>query len=582
MQTTIDYIREKGFEHRIQSGQIVLKSCPFCSDEKNHFYIDPKGPFYCHKCNTKGNLFTLKKHFGDCQQRNSRHKSTITPAFQKPKLKTPDQDLAEKYHQALVNRPDAAGYLNGRGINRESIGRFKIGYAQKNGAGYMSIPHFEEGKLVNIKFRSFPPAEKTFRRIPDCKSILFNGDAIKNHRDSIIICEGELDAIILIQNGFENVVGATNGAGAFDPEWIDQLKPVKRIYLAYDPDEAGQKGARSLAKRLGYARTFNIELPAAQDVNDFFQAGNGTEKFNGLLSQAKTFDLPGVYSLGRAIDAYITEKTQNKGDDGEIKTPWSNVNRLIKNFGAGDLIILSAPPKTGKTTLALNIAIEITLDGDAVLFYCLEMRAERLALKVLQSTQKKEHIPLEEIEKIKNQYANLPLYFGHSFKKQKLGDIIEGIREAIQRYNLKLVVFDNLHFLIRSLTNVNEELGQAVQAFKLLAEEMEIPIIAIAQPRKLDSAGRDEIMRADDIKYSNAVHADCDAMIIMYRKRVVSESKNIDKDTFIGKTESLDPVTLIRVEAHRYGPGGETLLYYHGEYSKFDEIDKTNDCQRYS
>ena len=130
--------------------------------------------------------------------------------------------------------------------------------------------------------------------------------------------------------------------------------------------------------------------------------------------------------------------------------------------------------------------------------------------------------------------------------------------------------FDNIHFLVRTVSNVNEELGQAVQGFKLLAEEMEIPIMAIAQPRKRDNTGRDEIMRAEDIKYSNAIHADCDQMIILYRKRIASKAKEVGQDGFTVKEEALDPVTLVRVEAHRYGSGGETLLYFHGEYSRFD------------
>ncbi len=103
---------------------------------------------------------------------------------------------------------------------------------------------------------------------------------------------------------------------------------------------------------------------------------------------------------------------------------------------------------------------------------------------------------------------------------------------------------------------------------------MEIPILAIAQPRKREAGGRDEIMRADDIKYSNAVHADCDQMTILYRKRIASRAKEIDSAVFSGKQESLDPVTLVRVEAHRYGAGGETLLYFHGEYSSFDPLEQ--------
>ena len=134
-----------------------------------------------------------------------------------------------------------------------------------------------------------------------------------------------------------------------------------------------------------------------------------------------------------------------------------------------------------------------------------------------------------------------------------------------------MVVFDNVHFLIRGISNVNEELGQAVQGFKLLAEEMEIPIILIAQPRKREP-GSQGIMTAEDVKYSNAVHADCDMMIILHRRRKASESKDLDPAGFKGLDEAMEPATLVRIEAHRYGPGGEALLHFHGEQSRFDEL----------
>ena len=115
---------------------------------------------------------------------------------------------------------------------------------------WLTIPHFVKGELVNIKSRSLPPAEKTFRRIAGCPSVLFNADALED-QEEIYLTEGEIDAVTLWDQGIKNVVGVTTGAGSFDPEWIDQLKPVKKIYLCYDPDEPGQKGAREVARRFG-------------------------------------------------------------------------------------------------------------------------------------------------------------------------------------------------------------------------------------------------------------------------------------------------------------------------------------------
>lgn len=567
MEPAINYIQSKGWEFKQQSGQLILKTCPFCGDEKWHFYITPDeaGPYFCHKCNEKGNLWTLKKHLGDIQP------PSIRPAFQKPVFKKPQQDQAEKYHKALSGNQKAIAYLKDRGITQESVDRFKLGLYRGSGTSWLAIPHYQNKELANIKFRSLPPAKKTFKRISGCKSILFNVDALHVQKE-IYVTEGELDAITLLQAGIENVVSGTTGAGSFDPEWIDQLKTVGKLYICYDADEAGQKGARSLAKRLGYNRCFNIELPENQDINDYFRNGHDIFEFQKIVNQAHQFDLSGVVSTDTAIDLLQREKSSNKDGSG-LLTPWKNVNRLIKGFEPGDLIVLSAPPKTGKTSWALNIACDLAFYGEPVLFYCLEMRPERLIKKAIESQYRIENLSSEDIERARSEFAGLPLYLAHAFKKQKLDDVLNLIREAIKRYDLRFVVFDNLHFLIRSVSNVNEELGQAVQGFKLLAEEMEIPIMAIAQPRKKDAGARDEIMRADDIKYSNAIHADCDQMILLHRKRVASRAHEIESGEFVAKQEALDPVTLVRIEAHRYGSGGEALLYFHGEYSRFDLMD---------
>jgi replicative DNA helicase len=140
------------------------------------------------------------------------------------------------------------------------------------------------------------------------------------------------------------------------------------------------------------------------------------------------------------------------------------------------------------------------------------------------------------------------------------------LKAAIRRYGLRLLCFDHLHFLVRSIANQTQEVSLAVQAFKLLAEEMEIPIILIVQPRKTDL---DKPMTAADLKDSSSIHSDADYIIIMHRNRLASCKVDPDMET---KDKSLDPVTLIRFEKARYGRGGECLLYFHGEYSRFDEL----------
>ena len=132
------------------------------------------------------------------------------------------------------------------------------------------------------------------------------------------------------------------------------------------------------------------------------------------------------------------------------------MNYRIKSFEPGDLIILSAIPKIGKTTLALQIVYYNTMNNIPCLFYCLEMRPERL-LKKLASMVLDREIPddweemKKAVEEARERIETLPLFFGYSYKRIDLDFVIGTIRNAAKRYDIKFVVFDHLHFLVRDV-----------------------------------------------------------------------------------------------------------------------------------
>lgn len=582
--TALEYIQRKGFEYQLQSGQIVLKVCPFCGDRKEHFYMDQdQGAFYCHKCQERGNLVTLQNHHGEfSRDRHRMNKSrqtrqdTVREAFpdkndRKPYPSImPDEKKATEANQRLLNDPVALQYVtDARKIGIATVKAFRIGLQiDKDGGRWLTIPHYERGKLVNIKSRSLPPAEKTFRRVKDCRSILFNGDALEAHKDEIIITEGEMDTLTLLDRGIKNVVGATTGAGSFDPSWIDQLQAVKKIVLCYDPDEPGQKGAREVARRLGYDRCFNIVLPDGQDINEYFRANHDVFDFQALVSEARRFDVAGIMSFADGLKKYREEWERPYQAHGLI-TGWPSVDRIIKTgFMPGELIVLSAPPKIGKSTLALQIVTYHALHDTPALFFCLEMRPMKIIEKIVKCKTGKESIGDIELINARQAFKNKPLYLGYSYQKPTLDGIMDTLRAAIRRYGLKLVVFDHLHFLCRSISNQVQEIGLAVQAFKFLAEELETPVILIAQPRKIQA---DSIMTAMDLKDSASIFSDCDHLIILHRGRKASTGKDAREGAAL-QIEAYDPVTLVRIEASRYNAGGECLLKFHGECSRFDEM----------
>ena len=196
----------------------------------------------------------------------------------------------------------------------------------------------------------------------------------------------------------------------------------------------------------------------------------------------------------------------------------------------------------------------------------LEMRPERLIRKIIQAQYRVENPSLRDIQNARPLLEEVPLYFGHSYKFQNAEELLQALREAISRYGIEL-----LSLTICTSLQVGQGQRSTVSGntgFKLLAEEAEIPIVVIAQPRKRENGGS-EIMTAEDVKYSSSIHSDCDQMIILHRKRIVSKPKDVNIKSFEAKQESMDPVTLVRVEAHRYGPGGEAVLFYKGAESRF-------------
>ncbi len=567
MQPT-EYVERKHWEYKTRGDQMNLKTCPVCGDGNWHFYISRQegGPWDCKKCQASGNLFSLMKELGDIEE-------AVHPAARKKTWEKPKPGEVERYHEAIFRDHEAMSYLNGRGIPPESMKRFKLGLREKNGKRWLAIPLLSGSEWVNVKYRSLPPAEKAFEREYGCRSVLFNGNAVGKHEE-IIITEGELDAITLLRNGFENVVGTTVGAGSFDADWVSALGKVKKIYLCYDSDEAGQKGAASVAKRLGYNKCRNVVLPDAKDANEFFQK-HGAGDFRKCLDSARQFSLPNIITTGAALDL-LYGGTAAGQDRAGILTPWENVNRIVCGWRPGDLIIVTAVPKTGKTTFCLDITRNLVLHGVPSLFYCLEMRPERLIRKVIQAQYRIENPTLRDIQAARGLLEDVPLFFGSAYKFRGHEELLQAIGEAIARYGIRFVVFDNLHLLCRS-ERVNEELSRAVLGFKLLAEEAEIPIVVIAQPRKRESGGS-EIMSAEDVRYSSAVHSDCDQMIILHRNRRVSKAREVGEG-MTTQDAAMEPVTLVRVEAHRYGPGGEALLYYKGAESRFTLVE-TRDTMR--
>ncbi|PYV29702.1 MAG: hypothetical protein DMG09_29435 [Acidobacteria bacterium] len=195
-------------------------------------------------------------------------------------------DLATKYHKALPGR--TRRYLNDRGIPDLLIDFHLLGWNE----GRITIPIFNRmGELTFFKLARDPEAPALAPKMlasPGAYAELYGWDQVHRKPKNIIICEGEFDRLVLEGKGFIAVT-STGGAGTFRKEWADEFKAIPNVYICYDRDEAGERGAERVSRMIPHAKIVELpeEVGKGGDVTDFFvRLGKTPEDFIKLMDAA--------------------------------------------------------------------------------------------------------------------------------------------------------------------------------------------------------------------------------------------------------------------------------------------------------
>lgn len=566
------YLDDKKLNYKKQGNQFVIDTCPFCGEGGNHFYIhQTKGLWDCKKCFQTGNLYTLKKQLGDVVPVKSFAEAVgidEMSVYRQPEVSI--VDTAQTH--LLMSKGRSYDYFTKEcGYSLETIKRYRLGCLSNAGYEWLTVPHFRGDGLINIKYRTLPP-DKKFRREEGCESMLFNEDCLTKYK-TVFLTEGEKDALTLINAGYENVVAATVGAGSFLPDWYDKLITMERIYICYDGDAAGQKGAQEVATRMGQDICYNIVLPGVNDVTDFWnlQKKHARKYFDKLVEDAKPFGRKIVKTMVDVFDELEKVLYDTGTLEAGVNFAWSNVDKLVGPLQPQSLVGLTAIAKTGKTSFALESLYHWSYaERIPCLMICLEMGVSQLALKIVTCHRDIESSKLDKTDFIlsKSHLWDIPLYFASN-----LGDnqntIFETIRYASKRFGIQVVVFDNLHFLCRDVKHITAEVGHVTRQFKMLAMELDIVVILVCQPRKIEE-GR--IPGSMDLRDSSSIATDVDLLLSLYRHPIRSSSKKVTEEDYDTVEEGLDPRTIVTLSPSRYREGGRTTLLFDGAKSKFYEL----------
>lgn len=578
------YIEEKSWEYKFVEGRrqvLIQDECPFCGKRKHLMFNAESTKWDCKRCGESGNLLTMKRRLGDIKIQVRSARDFILRRGPRDKIvlpgSRPPAGQDEKYHARLMSgeHPQAWEYLTViRGFTEETLRRFKIGLAGKGEKAMIAIPHYYDGELVCFKFRSLPPAEKLFIRWKDCPSVLFNGDclagmdALPARERKVAVCEGEFDAMALVQYGYEKVVASTAGAGSSEwPEhWLAPLEPATRVYLVYDADEPGEEGASKVAGLLGRHRCCRV-VPPLHDMAECQAAGVEPAIIRGSFLQAVEYGESAV----KPASAYCDDLREmlSKGTPKGRSTGWITLDSVLGGIRPGELTVVTGDTGSGKSTFTTVLARNQMLQGVPCLIAPFEQKPHELVGKMTSMEASRSVYDLGPVDRehALAKVVDYPLFFIDRHGPTPLGEIKDAIYVAVQQYGVRFIVLDHLHFFLDCKPEEERAcIDAAMRAMAVWVQDLDVHIALVVHPAKLGKDRLGVVRKAtlDDLKGSSEIKKMAWNGLRVYRDR---------RDAFGSRQDDVE-IAVLKCRSPAGGEGAVRLsfqagaeLYHEGAHS---------------
>ncbi|MGN0449004.1 MAG: replicative DNA helicase [Ruminococcus sp.] len=286
---------------------------------------------------------------------------------------------------------------------------------------------------------------------------------------------------------------------------------------------------------------------------------SGLERINSVILQ--TFD---------RLDALNSETDDSMKP---ISTGIGDLDRVITGLNRSDLILLAARPGMGKTSFALNIARNAACTSKkTVAFFSLEMSKEQLASRLL-STEALISGTKLRTGKLNDEEWNRLIPASDVLSKAELylddtpGITITEMKSRLRRLrNLDLVVIDYLQLMGsgRRIDNRVQEISEITRNLKILAKEMNVPVITLSQLSRASEQRTDHRPQLSDLRDSGSIEQDADIVLFLYREGYYSE-KSADQAAPTADMNSGECI----VAKNRHGEAKSVKLHWQGEFMRF-------------
>ena len=284
--------------------------------------------------------------------------------------------------------------------------------------------------------------------------------------------------------------------------------------------------------------------------------------------------------LADAFDR-LEELHKNKGTLRGLKTGFRDLDKKTAGFQKGDLIIVGARPAMGKTTFAQNLAYNIaSINKKGVLFFSMEMAANEIIDRMISDVSGVDNWKMrtgnlsdEEFQKIGDalgEMDEIPIYIDDT-SSMTIVELRNKARRAMHDRNIGIVIVDYLQLISgsdRYAGNRVQEVTEISRGLKILARELEIPVIALAQLSRNVTGREDPRPVLSDLRESGSIEQDADLVMFLHRPDYYKQNDDNYEETHI---------TELLVAKHRHGAVGKIELYFHPELLRFMSLDTTRE-----
>ena len=278
---------------------------------------------------------------------------------------------------------------------------------------------------------------------------------------------------------------------------------------------------------------------------------------------------------------HIEDLRKNKGSLRGLKTGFRDIDKKTAGFQKGDLIIVGARPAMGKTTFAQNLAYNIaSINKKGVLFFSMEMAKNEIVERMISDVAgvdnwkiRTGNVSEEEFSRISDAMAEMdeiPIFIDDT-SSMTIMELRNKARRAMHDHDIGIVIVDYLQLIQgsdRYKGNRVQEVTEISRGLKILARELEIPVVALAQLSR-GVTGRDDPRPVlSDLRESGSIEQDADLVMFLHRP-----------DYYKQNDDNYEPtnITELLIAKHRHGAVGKIELYFHPELLRFMSLDKTRE-----